>query len=440
VVRLSNEDPARRERALERQVARHAIDVDLLTGELLRDDGESPAKPESRSEITEWSAKSRSRMIRTLAELDWGPVTRSALGVPAMTTLTYPGDWVPVAADGRMVKRHLLRFFKRYERAWGTPWVGPWKLEFQHRGAPHFHLWGLIPSGRAGDLRSVTNVRRRKAVGDGMRYHQWVSAVWADIVRHPDPEERAKHLLAGTGVDIPEGLKCVDPRRMAMYFSKHGSYSAKEYQHLVPEEWQQPGKGPGRFWGYRGLEKLVAEVEISQQEYYQAARMLRRLSARTKIWDPVMNAGQGGERWVKAVRRAWVWRTPGGVPVPKDQEVQGVAGLAYVAHAAVRGQRVMYAPDSDGGQQASDAPDLTGTAEERIRAMARQRYEQLQAPGHVATGALPVMIPAGVQVSRSRRRRATRPVRRFARSSGYLVVTDGPATAMLLVQLLGEPQ
>jgi hypothetical protein len=52
-----------------------------------------------------------------------------------------------------------------------------------------------------------------------------------------DPEERRKHLLAGTGVDYAEGVKLTDPRRMAVYFAKYGTAGNKEYQHQVPREW-----------------------------------------------------------------------------------------------------------------------------------------------------------------------------------------------------------
>ena len=60
-------------------------------------------------------------------------------------------------------------------------------------------------------------------------FRRWLSITWAEIVAHPDPEERRKHLLAGTGVDYAQGVKLTDPRRMAIYFAKYGAglrYSA----------------------------------------------------------------------------------------------------------------------------------------------------------------------------------------------------------------------
>ena len=57
-----------------------------------------------------------------------------SLRLPAMLTLTYPGDWLTVAPDGETVKRHFTALAKRYERTWGEPLVCIWKLEFQDRG------------------------------------------------------------------------------------------------------------------------------------------------------------------------------------------------------------------------------------------------------------------------------------------------------------------
>lgn len=43
-----------------------------------------------------------------------------------------------------------------------------------------------------------------------------------------------------------KGLQARDPKRLAIYFTKHSSPNmdgAKEYQHNVPELWREPGKG-----------------------------------------------------------------------------------------------------------------------------------------------------------------------------------------------------
>lgn len=256
-VAIGSRDLAKAERTREREHQAHTAEVDM-TAAYIQEHGEPPDDT-PRSEITEWSRKSRSRMFRTYCELDYTPLLTSP-GAPGLTTLTYPDDWKTVVPDGKTAKRHLKAFRKRYVREWG-PLYALWKEEFQKRGAPHFHLFMMVPFARA---------------KDGRTYHEWLSQTWADIVGHPDPEQYRKHVSAGTGVDYAEGLRATDPRRIAVYFSKHGLYGAKEYQNHVPPEWQEPGKGPGRFWGYWGFGKRVATVEITPQDATTAARTMRR--------------------------------------------------------------------------------------------------------------------------------------------------------------------
>jgi hypothetical protein len=255
---------------------RHVAAVNVAAPLLAADPGWRPNAIPGR-EVTSWSAKSRSNMVKTLASLDWGPVHEldESGRVPAMVTLTYPGDWEVVVPDGKTVKRQVRALLWRYRRAWGETVVGAWKLEFQHRGAPHIHIFMAPPHGRAAG----------RGAGAGLSFRHWLSVVWADIVDHPDPVEYQKHLLAGTGVDVAEALKCTDPKRLARYFSKHGQYCSKEYQHIVPEAWQAPGKGPGRFWGYWGLKPLVVAVELSMDDYLLASRIMRRYASRVRVWD-----------------------------------------------------------------------------------------------------------------------------------------------------------
>jgi len=204
-------------------------------------------------------------MCRTFAELDYSPLVESGR-VPAMVTLTYPGNWQTVAPDGASVKRHMVLWRKRFQREYGEPARYIWKLEFQRRGAPHIHLWMAPPilPGRS-----------------GRGFAQWLSETWTQVVGHPDPEQNARHRVAGTAIDVRNGLKACDPKRLAIYFTKHSSpnlHGNKEYQHIVPELWRQHGRGPGRFWGVYGLKKAIAVVEVVQDVYLAARRIVRRWS------------------------------------------------------------------------------------------------------------------------------------------------------------------
>lgn len=227
-----------------------------------------------------WSRKSRARMIARLAEIDYSDMMNRP-EMPGMVTLTYPGNWQELVPDGKVAKSHLQAFFKRFRRAWGEEWSGIWKLEFQRRGAPHFHLFMVVPHGAAGEDRTT---RQREAVGDGLTFRPWLSVVWADIVGATG-EDRTRHEAAGTGVDFREGDKARDPKRLAQYFSKHGSYSAKEYQHRVPELWEKSGKSVGRFWGYRGLKPVKGGATLTAEQSIRVARVLRGLGSKSTRWD-----------------------------------------------------------------------------------------------------------------------------------------------------------
>jgi hypothetical protein len=257
--------------------ARERRDITVkFAGQFLADNPDWRLKGLPARSVTEWSGKSRSNMVKTFASLDWSPIERQvdAGRNPAMVTLTWPADWETVAPDGKTAKRQVRAWKLRYGRAWRESIVALWKFEFQKRGAPHFHMYMCPPHGRA----------HGRGVGSGLSFTHWQSVVWADVVNHPDPVEYMKHLAAGTAVDFAEAMKCTDPKRLAIYFTKHGQYQDKEYQNRVPEAWQEPGRGPGRFWGYWGLKPLVAAVELRDDDYELAARILRRWSQRVQVW------------------------------------------------------------------------------------------------------------------------------------------------------------
>ncbi len=330
VVRLGWTNPVRAERTAERAVGHHERDVDDAKFHVRRDleghaghgdraVGSSIRRSPTASNhgppggvITEWSRKSRSAMCRTFAELDYTPLVESGR-VPAMVTLTYPGDWEIVAPDGSSVKRHMVLWRKRFQREYGEPARYIWKLEFQRRGAPHVHLWMAPPMspGRS-----------------GRGFVQWLSETWAQVVDHPDAEQKARHRLAGTAIDVRNGLKACDPKRLAIYFTKHSSpnlHGDKEYQHIVPELWQQLGRGPGRFWGVYGLKKAITVVEVAQDTYLAARRIVRRWSRNQAVY------GDSSSRFPTAV----VPRTATRLVPRVDRET------SVVAHRRVRRRRTL---------------------------------------------------------------------------------------------------
>lgn len=207
--------------------------------------------------------------------------------VPAMVTLTYPGDWLAVAPASSVVRRHVELLRKRWLKKWGRPMVGIWKREFQRRGAPHLHFL-IVPPADPG-------------------FPRWLSIAWAEIV---DAEwcgsccgggsccEFGRHVLAGTGIDYHEGARALDPKRLGIYFAKHGSYSEKEYQNAAPREWLHDascddlacvgcsGEGIGRFWGIWGLKRAVVAVEVEPETAATVRSVMRHYSKATRYYVP----------------------------------------------------------------------------------------------------------------------------------------------------------
>ncbi len=253
--------------------------------------------------ITEWSRRSRARMAERIAELDYSGWADDG-GVLGMVTFTLAGPWEQVAPCGRTFKQLIDRMRKRYieakdENGKRLVWRGLWKLEFQERGAPHLHTLMRIP-----------------AMVNGERYENWLAQTWADVVLDSidDPEFRAEYLAAGHyrrhlghGTDVAfSGVKFSDPRRTAIYFSKHSAKTVdnKEYQHIVPELWREDGKGPGRFWGYWALDRATAEVEVDWAAFVAARRVLRHVArARRAVTEMNRLRAAGDAAGVWSMRR-----------------------------------------------------------------------------------------------------------------------------------------
>lgn len=93
-------------------------------------------------------------------------------------------------------------------------------------------------------------------------------------------------------MDVLSGLRACDPKRLAIYFTKHSSPNSlgdKEYQHIIPEPWREPGKGPGRFWGVFGLKRATATIEIQKDAYLTTRRIIRRWSRSQAAYGDALN-------------------------------------------------------------------------------------------------------------------------------------------------------
>lgn len=185
-----------------------------------------------RGRITSWSQRSRNRLSKTLEAIDW-----SSLGEMIFVALTYPND-TKGEFTAQKAKRDLAALFMRWRRRWGNP-VGAWKMEYQRRGVPHFHLLVKAPA-PLGEMR------------------EWLRKVWFEVVG----SGVSKHYVAGTSCDIWHDKE-------PSYFAWYARKGTKGYQNTAPD-----GQVPGRWWGLWGLKPEWTSSTISLRQFVRLRRYL----------------------------------------------------------------------------------------------------------------------------------------------------------------------
>jgi hypothetical protein len=197
-------------------------------------------KPVPRGDVYGFSMKSRRRCRLVLRNI--------ARHMKLTFGLTYPADF---PTDGRRVKRNLgalLDWLRR--RKIGYFWI----IEFQERGAPHFH----------GFLTELVT-------------HGEFSAAWNRIISADRPEYFGDpaHLEHGVYVASIESQD-----KLASYFTE---YMKKLEQKTVPEQYS----GVGRFWGFTSA-LLSVQVQTVTAGYGELSRLVRperkRYIARCRDW------------------------------------------------------------------------------------------------------------------------------------------------------------
>lgn len=209
-----------------------------------------------RGEVRGFSRKSRQRLLIVMASIDY-----EAAGLPVFLTLTYPGEW---DNNPGKWKRDLDVFLHALKRQWPEVW-GTWKLEFQKRGAPHFHalLWdgpkvkGIEAQRCNGKFCVVPDVSDPET----LKLFNWMSTTWYRIVGSGDE----KHLVAGTRIEPVKSRQGV-MSYTGKYLGKTGG--GEEY----PE-------GIGRVWGVIGRDRWKSdpvESRLDHEEYMRIRRVMRK--------------------------------------------------------------------------------------------------------------------------------------------------------------------
>lgn len=224
-----------------------------------------PFNSTARSAITRFSKSSGMRMRRYLRGCDAEYKT--------MVTLTYPSTF---PTNGKESKEHLRRFIQELRRNEARKHPDDterfsvfWFLEFQKRGAPHYHLFTtcFVP-------------------------WSWVATTWYKIVG----SENIYHLKAGTRT---ESLK----KGRGGTISYASKYAVKMEQKTVPEEFENVG----RFWGVTGLRTVVeADIFVSRYDMQDtmvtmAQKRIKRLLKRAKREGKLKVLASGPNNYVARI-------------------------------------------------------------------------------------------------------------------------------------------
>jgi hypothetical protein len=251
-------------------ILRWSGEVISLAGEV-GSGSEQAARSVKRGTITEWSERSRRRLVKMVLASEaakWGQ--RGDMTAVLLVTLTYPGqdgrEYIP--HDGRVARAQRARFLQRWNRRFDGC-RGVWKLEFQARAgewahdwercAPHWTMWLEAP-----ERVALPEIR------------EWVSSTWWQLVG----SQAQSHLLAGTRVEPWHGSLV----GYALKYMRKGH--DKEYQHRVPEGYVNPG----RWWGLVRLPVRWTEIPLSERQFFTLRRLLiksrqrvRRRRSRLKV-------------------------------------------------------------------------------------------------------------------------------------------------------------
>lgn len=197
-----------------------------------------------RGEITEFTRASQTRLKKKLATWDFN-------GRVIILTLTYPRRFPTTAT----AKRHFERFQGRLRRNF-PELAGMWKLEYQTRGAPHYHL--VLETGNC-------------AI-DIIKFRGWLDANWQ----------------AARGSNIPARTQA----QWAKNDERARFYLTKETGKVIQTRGSQKARveneieHSGRFWGWHQKSRLVfnaREITLSAEAMWVFRRRLQEVVARDMV-------------------------------------------------------------------------------------------------------------------------------------------------------------
>jgi hypothetical protein len=235
--------------------------------------------PSIRGKVTEFSQASRRRLAFV--------ASNTPVQLRTMVTLTYPAEY---PSNGKTVKAHLRAFLTWLQKETsGCEYL--WFLEFQARGAPHFHILTDWPLPRDRDNKVL--------------WYAKIAERWYQIVDSGD----FRHRMAGTRT---ETLRSKDGG--ARYAVK---YAQKMRQKKVPELYQDVG----RFWGH------TRAVKPTPQETHRATEddvrgMLEGWKYEPPEHVPVWRVLYNQAEWAREYVKGTVDNHPDAVYTGRDGQLQ----------------------------------------------------------------------------------------------------------------------
>lgn len=184
-------------------------------------------------------------------------------------TLTYPAEF---PTDGRVFKAHLAKFVRAFKHKVGkchraedaAKFSFFWFLEFQERGAPHFHFFTthMPASARDKDLYEAQHIAAKHQPLRQDDYwirssRKWIATKWYEIVGSGD----VAHFRSGTQLDWFKTGR----GGTIKYATK---YALKQKQKKKPEIITNIG----RWWGISGMRAaLSAAIVVSNRGMMSSA-------------------------------------------------------------------------------------------------------------------------------------------------------------------------
>jgi hypothetical protein len=205
-----------------------------------------------RGEITEFSRASRRRLLKKMARLT---VHKHA----TFLTLTYPERF----PDGKRAKENLRAFVERLRRRFPKA-SAIWRLEYQERGAPHFHLIIF-------NMPYVPWYRIRRWWIDIINEYvdKWYPRIKVEAIRS---KRGAMHYISKYIAKLPDETPPLS--------SAEGATAAEGGSIFIPVTYLHEG----RFWGvfnrghlpYAPRSYIVIRIETGKA-FYDLKRTMRRI-------------------------------------------------------------------------------------------------------------------------------------------------------------------